>query len=55
MLVRLHKKLAERGGNVKLAALDTRVARLIELVGLRRIFEIYPNVDEARSAFGASS
>ncbi len=54
VLVRLHKKLAERGGNVKLAALDTRVARLIELVGLRRIFEIYPNVDEARSAFGAS-
>lgn len=51
VLLRLHKKLAERGGDVKLAALDTRVARLIETVGLERIFQIYPNVDEARAAF----
>ena len=51
MLVRLHKKLAERGGDVKLAALDSRVARLIELVGLERIFQIFSNVDEARQAF----
>lgn len=51
VLVRLHKKLAEKGGDVKLAALDSRVARLIELAGLSRLFGIFPNVDEARAAF----
>ncbi len=51
VLVRLHKKLAERGGDVKLAALESRVVRLIDLVGLERVFQIYPNVDAARNAF----
>ena len=55
VLVRLHKKLAERGGDVKLAALESRVARLIDLVGLERVFEIYPNVDVARNAFRSGS
>jgi anti-anti-sigma factor len=55
VLVRLHKKLAERGGDVKLAALDSRVARLIELVGLTTLFQIYPNVDAARAAFTEST
>jgi len=54
VLVRLHKKLAERGGDVKLAALENRVARLIDLVGLERVFQIYPNVDDARNAFRSS-
>ncbi len=51
VLVRLHKKLSERGGDVKLAALESRVARLIDLLGLERVFQIYPNVDDARKAF----
>ncbi len=55
VLVRLHKKLAERGGDVKLAALESRVARLIDLVGLERVFQIYPNVDGARNAFRSGS
>ena len=55
VLVRLHKKLAERGGDVKLAALESRVARLIALVGLERVFPIYPNVDDARNAFRSGS
>ena len=46
VLVRLHKKLAE---------LESRVARLIELVGLERVFQIYPNVDGARNAFRSGS
>ena len=50
VLVRLHKKLAARGGDVKLAALDTMVARLIQVTGLDRVFQIYPNLDEARRA-----
>jgi anti-anti-sigma factor len=51
VLVRLHKKLAERGGDVKLAAVDTMIARLIHVAGLDQVFHIYPNVDEARKAF----
>ena len=49
--MRLHKKLAARGGDVKLAALDTMVARLIQVTGLDRVFQIYPNLDEALRAF----
>ncbi|HSF20158.1 MAG TPA: STAS domain-containing protein [Vicinamibacteria bacterium] len=51
VLVRLHKKLAIRGGDVKLAAMDSTVARLIDTMGLHSLFQIYPNVDEARRAF----
>jgi len=51
LLVRLHKKLSERGGDVKLAALESRVARLIAIVGLERLFQIYLNVDDALNAF----
>ena len=54
VLVRVHKKLSERGGDVKLAALDSRVARLISLVGLESVFAIYPTVDDARAAFRAA-
>ena len=53
ILVRLHNKLAKRGGNVKLACVDSRVARLIEVAGLSRVFEIYENLDVARAAFRA--
>jgi len=51
VLVRLHKKLADRGGDVKLAALESGVVRVIELLGLERVFALYPNVDAARAAF----
>jgi anti-sigma B factor antagonist len=51
VLIRLHRKLAERGGDVKLAAVDSRVVRLIELLGLDRVLHLYPNVDAARAAF----
>ena len=42
VLVRLHKKLA---------ALDSRLTRVITLAGLTSVFEIYPTVDAARAAF----
>ena len=53
VLVRLHKKLAVRGGDVKLACVDTMIARLIQVAGLDRVFQIYVNVDEARGAFAS--
>jgi len=51
VLVRLHKKLAESGGDVKLASVSSRVSRLITLVGLEHVFEIFETVDAARAAF----
>ncbi len=51
VLVRLHNKLVPHGGDVKLAAVDSRVVRLLELVTLNRLFHVYANVDDAREAF----
>ena len=51
VLVRLHKKLASRGGDVKLAAIAGAIPTLLSMVRLDRVFEIYPTVDEAREAF----
>ncbi len=51
VLVRLHKKLASRGGDVKLAAIAGAIPKLLSMVRLDRVFEIYPTVDEAREAF----
>jgi anti-anti-sigma factor len=51
ILVRLHKRLAQKGGNVKLAAVPGVVAQVIRLVRLDRIFQIFPTVDEALASF----
>ena len=47
VLVRLHKRLAEVGGDVRLAAVQSRVYELLELTHLNRVLHIYANVDEA--------
>jgi anti-sigma B factor antagonist len=52
VLVRLHKRLSERGGDVRLAAVQPRIARFLEMVRLAQIFDIYPTVDAARESFG---
>jgi anti-anti-sigma factor len=51
VLMQLHKKLAARGGDVKLAGVQSAVMRLLALVKFDRNFEIYPSVDEAIRAF----
>ena len=51
VLVRLHEKLASRGGHVKLAHVGGTIPRLLELARLDRIFEMYPTLDDARRAF----
>jgi anti-sigma B factor antagonist len=47
VLVRLHKRIAQVGGDVRLAAVQGRVYELLELTHLNRVFYIFPNVDEA--------
>ena len=54
ILIRLHKKLAESGGEVKIAAVDSPVVKVLRLMRLDTVFEIYMNVREAREAFEKS-
>jgi anti-sigma B factor antagonist len=51
VLVRLHNKLAKLGGDVKIAAAPSRVLQALNLVRLGSIFELYPDVNQARLAF----
>ena len=51
MLVRLHRKLAARGGDVKVAAPKSIVLTALTVMHLGKLFEIYPDVDQARLAF----
>jgi anti-sigma B factor antagonist len=51
VLVRLHKKLASRGGDVKVAGAQSFVLNSLNIMRMGRLFEIYPDVDRARLAF----
>jgi len=51
ILVRMHKRLREHGGEVKLAALRGVVSRVIHLCGLDHAVGLYVTVDDARAAF----
>lgn len=50
-LIRLHKRLAKRGGDVKLANINSRLVALMSLSHIDRFFNIYPDVSRARLAF----
>lgn len=52
MLVRVNSRMKKIGGDVKLAAVHGAVAQVIGVVGLNRIFQIYPSVQEAIAAHG---
>jgi anti-sigma B factor antagonist len=50
-LIRLHKRMAERGGHVKLAAVKSPLFRLLEITRLNEVFQTYPSVEAALQAF----
>jgi stage II sporulation protein AA (anti-sigma F factor antagonist) len=52
-LIRIHKRLSEAGGNVKLAAVQAPLFRLLEITRLNEVFHAYPSVEEALKAFHA--
>lgn len=52
MLVRVHSRMKKLGGDVKLAAVQGMVANVLGVVGLNKIFNIYPTVGEAIAAHG---
>ena len=51
VLVRLHKKLAAKGGDVKLASVSGAIPKLITMTHLDKIFQMYPDVASALRAF----
>lgn len=53
-LMRLHKRMAHSGGNVKVANVHSMIAELLHIARLDKIFQIYPDVNQARLAFRAS-
>lgn len=50
-LLTLHKRMEQRGGDVRLAAARGVVPQVIHTLGLDRVFQIYPDVERARLAF----
>ena len=51
VLVRLHNKLAKRGGDVKVAAARSAVLQVLTVMRMGKVFDIYPDVNRARLAF----
>jgi anti-sigma B factor antagonist len=50
-LIRIHSRLADRGGNVKLAAVGPPLFRLLDITRLNQVFHVYPSVEQAIAAF----
>ena len=53
-LIRLHKQMAKKGGDVKLAKVSGIVGKVVGMTGLESILQIYPTVEDARQAFAAA-
>jgi anti-sigma B factor antagonist len=49
VVVRLHKRLMERGGEVRLVIAQRDLLRLFTLTGLHTVFAIYGSVDAAKT------
>jgi len=52
MLVRVHSRMKKLGGDVKLAEVHGTVSQILGIVGLNRLFHIYPTVNDAIAAHG---
>ena len=51
VLLRVHKRLRKRGGDVKICCVKGVVNEILRTMKLDRIFETYPDVNRARLAF----
>lgn len=51
VLVRLHKRMEQHGGDVKIASAQSAMLNVMRLARLDRLFEMYPDVARARLAF----
>jgi anti-anti-sigma factor len=55
LLLRVHKRAREAGGEVKLADLHGRVFDVLEIMRLDHVFAIYSEVDAALSDFSSGN
>ena len=51
VLIRLHKHMAGRGGEVKLANVSSGIYDVFDVVKFAKLFNIYPTREEAIEAF----
>ena len=51
MLVRLHKRMDEKIGDVKIASVKGLIVSVLRMTRLDKMFSIYPDVESARQAF----
>jgi anti-sigma B factor antagonist len=49
-LIRLHKRLTDYGGELRLAAVQPPLLRVLTITRLSKVFPIFPSVEEAQSA-----
>ncbi len=50
-LMRLHKRMARAGGDVKVANVHSIIADVLRIARLDKLLAIYPDVNQARLAF----
>lgn len=50
-LLLLNRSMRNRGAEVKLASMHGMVAQVLQLMRLDKVFEMYPDVNQARLAF----
>lgn len=51
-LLRQKSDLAELGGQIRLACVCGRLAKILIMLGLNERFDLYPDVNTARGSFG---
>jgi anti-sigma B factor antagonist len=51
VLLRLHKRISKRGGDVKICAVSGIVPQALHITKIDQFFQIYPDTNRARLAF----
>jgi len=54
-LIQVHKRLAESGGEIRLADIQPQIMEVFRITHLDRLFEIYDHEDEAVASFQAEA
>lgn len=50
-LIMMHKRMKQHGGDVKIAGLQGMSVQVLRLARLDRVFQVYPDVSQARLSF----
>ena len=53
-LLRIHSRMRQRGGQVRIAGVQGSVAQVLQLTGLQAVFDLHEDVGRAKLAFRES-